>query len=113
MDKPINAQKESSLAVNNEILAKISNCLKKGCVVCVEHCPDYSSTYAFWKEWGSPSCYNGDEHVIYNALDECCDTNPEDFVRLNIEDYSTYSKLILMVQSPPQKTRSNQPHDIT
>ncbi|MBF0265167.1 MAG: ribulose bisphosphate carboxylase small subunit [Gammaproteobacteria bacterium] len=113
MQNQNNAQKESSLAASKETLSTISNCLKKGCVVCIEHCPDYSSNYAFWQKWGSPSCYNGDELFIYNQVDQCCDSNPDDFVRLNIADTSTYSKFILMVQSPAKDSRSSQANDIT
>ena len=83
-----------------EALSKISHCINKGCVICIEHCPEYSRNCAIWQEWNNPSCYNGDQNQLINELGKCCDTNPNDFVRLNVSDNRTYSKFILMVQSP-------------
>ena len=114
MEKWFNVPSDNSLSSAYQTLSKIRNCLQKGCVICIEHSPEMLQNCSLWKTWGSPSCYNGQEHQIYDELDKCCARYPEDFVRLNIADGRSFSKFIFVVQSPHQNTtRSNSTYDIS
>ncbi|HYQ70757.1 MAG TPA: ribulose bisphosphate carboxylase small subunit, partial [Gammaproteobacteria bacterium] len=53
-----------------------------------------------WEVWGLRYCYNGDVQGIYDEIDRCRTTHSDHHIRLNIEDYSSYSRFSLVVHSP-------------
>jgi ribulose-bisphosphate carboxylase small chain len=82
-------------------LGLIAHCLRKGCVICIEHTPVMAPRYSPWKVWGKPCCYNGDVQQIYGEIDRCRATHVDHHIRLNIEDYSFRSRFSFVVHSPP------------
>jgi ribulose-bisphosphate carboxylase small chain len=50
--------------------------------------------------WGRRYCYNGDVQGIYTEIDRCRTTHADHHIRLNIEDYSCYSRFSFVVHSP-------------
>lgn len=81
-------------------LGQIGNCLRQGCVICIEHAPMMAPRFTPWQVWGRPSCYNGDTQQIYNEIDSCRGTHTDHHIRLNIEDYSCHSRFSFVVHNP-------------
>lgn len=84
----------------NRVLGKIGQCLRSGCVICIEHTPAMAPRFTPWKVWGKSCCYNGDVNQIYGELDRCRETHADHHIRLNIEDYSCHSRFSFVVHSP-------------
>jgi ribulose-bisphosphate carboxylase small chain len=82
-------------------LGLIGHCLRKGCVICIEHTPRMGPRYSPWSIWGKPCCYNGDVQQIYSEIDQCRETHVDHHIRLSIEDYSFHSRFSFVVHSPP------------
>jgi ribulose-bisphosphate carboxylase small chain len=82
------------------VLGNIGHCLRRGCVICIEHAPDMAPRFTSWELWGRPSCYNGDEQGIHTEIDRCRTTHADHHIRLNIEDHSCCSRFSLVVHSP-------------
>ena len=82
------------------VLSQIGHCLRRGCVICIEHAPAVAPRFTPWQVWGRPSCYNGDVDGIYTEIDRCRTTHADHHIRLNIEDYSCYSRFSFVVHSP-------------
>lgn len=79
---------------------KIEHCLRSGCVICIEHAPTIAHRFTPWEVWGRPYCYSGDVQGIYSEIDRCRTTHTDHHIRLNIEDYSCYSRFSFVVHSP-------------
>jgi ribulose-bisphosphate carboxylase small chain len=84
----------------NRVLGQIGQCLRRGCVICIEHTPTMAPRFTPWKVWGEPCCYNGDVQRIYSEIDRCRTTHADHHIRLNIEDYSCHSRFSFAVYSP-------------
>jgi len=84
----------------DRILGQIGHCLRRGCVICIEHTPTIAPRFTPWEVWGRPSCYNGDVQGIYQELDRCRTTHVDHHIRLNIEDHYCYSRFSFVVHSP-------------
>jgi ribulose-bisphosphate carboxylase small chain len=82
-------------------LGLIGHCLRKGCVICIEHTPRMAPGYSPWSIWGKPCCYNGDVQQIYSEIDRCRATHADHHIRLSIEDYSFRSRFSYVVHSSP------------
>ncbi len=82
-------------------LGLITYCLRKGCVICIEHTPRMAPRYSPWRVWEKPCCFNGDVQQIYSEIDRCRATHADHHVRLSIEDYSFRSRFFFVVHSPP------------
>jgi len=82
------------------MLGQIGGCLRRGCVICIEHVPVMAPRFTPWEVWGRPSCYNGDVQGIYTEIDRCRTTHADHHIRLNIEDHSCYSRFLFVVHSP-------------
>lgn len=81
-------------------LGQIGHCLRRGCVICIEHTPAMAPRFTAWQVWGKPCCYDGNEQRIYHEIDRCRETHADHHIRLNIEDYNCYSRFSLVVHSP-------------
>jgi ribulose-bisphosphate carboxylase small chain len=82
------------------VLGQIGHCLRRGCVICIEHAPTIAPRFTPWEVWGRPSCYNGDVEGIYTEIDRCRTMHADHLIRLNIEDHNCYSRFSLVVHSP-------------
>lgn len=82
-------------------MAKIGDCLRKGCVICIEHSPSMTPQFTPWELWGRPCCYNGDKQRIFDEIDRCRTAHASHHIRLNIEDHNCYSRFSLLVHRPP------------
>lgn len=82
------------------VLGQIGHCLRRGCVICIEHAPTIAPRFTPWEVWGRPSCYNGDVQAIYAEIDRCRATHADHLIRLNIEDHNCYSRFSFVVHSP-------------
>ena len=82
------------------ILVQIGHCLRRGCVICIEHAPAIAPRVTPWEVWGRRYCYNGDVQGIYTEIDRCRTTHADHHIRLNIEDYSCDSRFSFVVHSP-------------
>jgi ribulose bisphosphate carboxylase small subunit len=87
-------------SVTNRVLGQIGHCLRRGCVICIEHTPAMAPRFTPWKVWGRPCCYDGEVQKVYTEIDRCRATHADHHIRLNIHDYSCYSRFSLMVHSP-------------
>ena len=81
-------------------LGQIGECLRRGCVICIEHTPLMAPRFTPWQPWGKRCCYSGDVHEICTQIDRCRDAHVDHHIRLNIEDYSFRSRFSLVVHSP-------------
>jgi ribulose-bisphosphate carboxylase small chain len=79
---------------------QIGQCLRRGCVICIEHTPTIAPRFTPWELWGRPCCYDGNEQGIYTEIDRCRTVHADHHIRLNIEDYSCSSRFSLVVHSP-------------
>ena len=84
----------------DRVFGQIGHCLRRGCVICIEHAPTLAPRFTSWELWGRPSCYNGDVKTIYREFDRCRTTHADHHIRLNIEDHSFYSRFSYVVHSP-------------
>ena len=83
------------------LLPKIAYCLRRGCVICIEHTPFMTPRWSPWITWGEPCCYNGDVQQVYGEIDRCRESHADHHIRLNIEDHSSHSRFSFVVHSPP------------
>lgn len=81
-------------------LGIVGKCLRKGCVVCIEHTPSMAPRFSPWRLWGQPSCYNGDADSLYGEIDRCRRFHGNHHIRLNIEDFSCHSRFSVIVHNP-------------
>ncbi|MCB1727312.1 MAG: ribulose bisphosphate carboxylase small subunit [Gammaproteobacteria bacterium] len=81
-------------------LGQIGRCLRRGCVICIEHTPLMAPRFTPWQPWGKRCCYNGDTREIYTEINRCRDAHADHHIRLNIEDYDFRSRFSLVVHSP-------------
>ena len=88
-------------AIRNRVLAQIGHCLRRGCVICIEHAPALAPRSTLWEVWGRPCCYDGNVQGIYDEIDLCRTTHGDHHIRLNIEDHKCFSRFSLMVHNPP------------
>lgn len=93
-------QNTGSRSLADRVLGQIGNCLRQGCVICIEHTPRMAPRFTPWKLWGQRCCFNGDERQIYNEIDRCRATHADHHIRLNIEDFSCHSRFSFVVYSP-------------
>jgi len=93
-------RKTQTQSRTDQILGQIGQCLRRGCVICIEHAPSLAPRFTSWESWGRPSCYNGDVEGIRHELDRCRTTHANHHIRLNIEDHSCYSRFSYVVHSP-------------
>lgn len=100
---PLHATGEQA-ATPERALMQIGQCLRKGCVICIEHTPTMGPRYSPWEVWGKPSCYNGDEQKIHAAIDNCRNQHADHHIRLNIEDFSFRSRFTVTVHDPVRIT---------
>jgi ribulose-bisphosphate carboxylase small chain len=84
----------------DRVLKQVAICLRKGCVIVIEHTPMIMTQWSSWKIWGKPCCYNGNVQQIFNEIDRCRETHENHHIRLNIEDFSCQSRFSLVVHNP-------------
>lgn len=89
-----------SQTIRNRVLGQIGHCLRRGCVICIEHAPALAPRFTAWETWGRPSCYDGNVDGIYSEIDRCRTSHGDHHIRLNIEDHSCYSRFSYVVHSP-------------
>ncbi|MGR8919630.1 MAG: ribulose bisphosphate carboxylase small subunit [Gammaproteobacteria bacterium] len=93
-------QKIGAQSDTDRVLGQIGHCLRRGCVICIEHAPALAPRHTSWELWERPSCYNGDVERIYREFDRCRTTHADHHIRLNIEDHNCYSRFVYVVHSP-------------
>ncbi len=91
---------EHDVSNRDRVLSQIGHCLRKGCVICIEHTEQLAPRYTKWEVWGTPRCYGGDPHRLFSDLDRCCEEHADHHVRLQIEDYSFHSRFSFVVHQP-------------
>lgn len=79
---------------------KLSECLRKGCFVCIEHAPAVRPGYTRWELWGRPSCYDGDAMMLDREIENCKAAHADHCIRLNVEDLGFHSRMSLCVHRP-------------
>lgn len=88
----------------NRALDQIGSCLRRGCVICIEHTPVVAPRFTRWQLWGERCCFDGDPQQLYREIDRCRATHADHQIRLNIEDYSWRSRFSVVVHSPTVAT---------
>ncbi len=84
----------------DHVLWQIGQCLRKGCVICIQHAEQVSPRYTKWQLWGIPRCYGGDPQRLYNDIDHCREEHSAHYIRLDIEDLSFHSRFSFVVHEP-------------
>lgn len=84
----------------DRVLWQIGHCLRKGCVICIQHAEQMSPRYTKWQVWGTPRCYGGDPQRLYNDIDRCREAHADHHIRLDVEDYSFHSRFSFVVHQP-------------
>lgn len=79
---------------------RLGDCIRKGCFVCIEHADAIKHRYTNWQLWGTPSCYNGDTQALDNEIETCKSAHADHYIRLNIEDFGSHSRMSLVVHHP-------------
>jgi len=96
--KPGNRNADSS-SFAERVLRQITDCLRQGCVICIEHTSRIGPRWSPWEVWGKPCVYNGNVQQIYIEIDRCRKAHADHHIRLNIEDYSCRSRFSFVVHS--------------
>jgi len=91
---------DSEQGATERVVNQIEGCLSMGCVIRVEHASLVGPRYTPWELWGTPSMYNGNVAQILDEVAKCHTRFTDHFVRLNIEDYSCYSRFSFVMHSP-------------
>jgi ribulose-bisphosphate carboxylase small chain len=84
----------------DRVLWQIGHCLRKGCVICIQHADQMSPRYTKWQIWGTPRCYGGDPKRLYDDIDRCREEHADHHIRLEIEDFSFHSRFSFVVHQP-------------
>ncbi len=84
----------------DRVLWQIGHCLRKGCVICIQHAQQISPRYTKWQVWGIPRCYGGDPQRLYDDLDRCRQAHAGHHIRLEIEDHTFHSRFSFVVHQP-------------
>jgi len=87
-----------------EMPVNLTECIRKGCFVCIEHTPAMRMGYTRWELWGQPSCYNGDRVTLDREIEICKQSHADHFIRLNIEDVGFRSRMSVFVHRPSVST---------
>ena len=82
------------------MLRQIALCLRKGCVICIQHAEQIRPRYTKWQVWGAPRCYGGNPQRLYDDIDRCREAHAECFIRLEIEDHTYHSRFTFVVHQP-------------
>ena len=89
-----------SSAAEAAILDRISNCIQRGCFVCIEHAEAVKPHLTRWKAWRKPSCFEGDLGALYDSLEDCRRAHQDHHIRLSVENLSWRSRLSVVVHRP-------------
>lgn len=84
----------------DRVLWQIGHCLRKNCVICLEHARQLSPRFTKWEPWGTPRCYSGDPQQLRDDIARCCEEHADHHIRLQIEDYQFHSRFSFVVHSP-------------
>lgn len=84
----------------DRVLSQISHCLRQGCVICLEHAEQITPRFTKWQVWGTPRCYGGDPQRLFDDIDSCRKACADQYIRLQVEDYSFHSRFSFMVHQP-------------
>lgn len=93
---------------SRRILEQISQCLHRGCVICIEHALMVGPRYTRWQQWGDACCYNGDQDKLYNDIDSCRQAHADHHIRLSIDDFSSHSRFSVFVHRPDMPDSAQQ-----
>lgn len=83
-----------------QILSKVEQCLRQGCVIRIEHTAGMAARYTRWQEWSEPCCYNGDPKQVFGAIEDCREAHADHHIRLVLEDFSCHSRFSFVVHNP-------------
>ncbi len=86
---------------------KLSECIRKGCFICIEHTANVRPGYTRWELWGQPRCYGGDATALDREVETCKEAHADHYIRLNVEDVSVHSRMSLFVHRPETGARLN------
>ncbi len=100
MKPSADAARTTGEETRDRVLGQIGHCLRKGCVICIQHAEQISPRYTNWRIWGIPRCYGGDPQRLYDDIDRCREEHAEHHIRLDIEDYSFHSRFSFVVHQP-------------
>ncbi|NEX23019.1 ribulose bisphosphate carboxylase small subunit [Thiorhodococcus mannitoliphagus] len=93
---------ETSGAPSTEaaILDRLSHCIDRSCVICVEHAASMQPRLTHWQTWEKPQCFNGDLGSIYASIEDCRRKHADHHIRLSVENMTWRSRLSLAVYRP-------------
>lgn len=93
-------QNAGAQTLKDRVFDQLKHCLRQGCVICIEHTPLMAPRFTPWKLWVQPACYSGDVNGICTEIERCRTAYTDHHIRLNVEDYSCYSRFTFVVHSP-------------
>jgi ribulose-bisphosphate carboxylase small chain len=82
------------------IYDQIEKCLRKGCVIRIQHTPSMAPRFTPWQEWCQSCFYDGDPQKVFNAIEQCRWAHYNHHIRLMMEDYSCHSSFTFVVHNP-------------
>ena len=100
MEPSVDAARTSGADNRDRVLWQIGHCLRKGCVICIQHAEQMSPRYVKWRVWGLPRCYGGDPQRLYDDIDRCREEHADHHIRLEIKDFSFHSRFSFVVHDP-------------
>jgi len=100
MEPSADAARTAEADNRDRVLSQIGHCLRKGCVICIQHAEQVSPRYTKWRVWGMPRCYGGDPQRLYDDIDRCREEYAEHHIRLEIEDHYFHSRFSFAVHNP-------------
>jgi len=90
----------ASAPIESAILDRVTGCIERGCVICIEHAEAVCPHLTRWECWERPRCFDGDLKGLYDALDGCRRAHADHHIRLNIQNLVWRSRLSLVVHRP-------------
>ncbi|MEJ2576605.1 MAG: ribulose bisphosphate carboxylase small subunit [Gammaproteobacteria bacterium] len=100
MDAQTTSTDTTQPSAERRMYVQLGECLRKGCVVCIEHAPAVRPRYTRWEAWARPDCYDGDLNGLYSEIERCRQCHADHFIRLQVEDLGWHSRLSLVVHRP-------------
>ncbi|NEV64693.1 ribulose bisphosphate carboxylase small subunit [Thiorhodococcus minor] len=82
------------------ILDRVTNCIDRNCVICVEHAPNVEPRLARWQAWEKPRCFDGDIGTVYASIEGCRRAHADHHIRLSVESMTWRSRMSLVVHRP-------------
>jgi ribulose-bisphosphate carboxylase small chain len=95
----------STEPLDGELVKNLGHCLRKGCVLCIEHAEQPRPRYTRWEMWGAPLCYVDSLQPVADEIKACREAHADHDIRLQVEGNMGQVRMVFMVHRPGDAKR--------